>query len=214
MKFIYSNSGTDPIWVGDICILPSKSVEFFQRNRSFEGALRDGLLTLTISEDSKDPKDSKEPENPNLTSPEGFTVSFDKGSHGSLCAAIEDVQLGATVKLPTPDQTDDFGFFGWFTQRGGKGDQYTDETPVTENIILYPLWKKYWTVFFDKNEGTGEMADVKVIKGGKYTAPACGFTAPEGKVFDTWMDGETAVAVDEEITVATDIILKATWKDA
>ena len=58
------------------------------------------------------------------------------------------------------------------------------------------------------------MADVKVIKGGKYTVPACDFTAPEGKVFDTWMDGETAVAVEEEITVAADTTLKATWKDA
>lgn len=202
MTFTYTNNGDAGVWVGDVYFAPSGSKSLSKRSVSFEQAVKNGVLTLAISGD------------PDPVPQSGFTILFDKGSHGGLCAPIKYVQSGATVQLPTPEQTDDFGFFGWFTQKGGKGEQYTDETPITGNITLYPLWKKYWTVSFDKNGGTGEMADVKVLKDGKYTVPACGFTAPEGKVFDTWMNGETAVAVEKEITVAADTTLKATWKDA
>ncbi|KGF07132.1 hypothetical protein HMPREF1634_05835, partial [Tissierellia bacterium S7-1-4] len=70
-----------------------------------------------------------------------------------------------------------------------------------------------FTVTFDKNGGSGEMADVIKKKGESYKLPACGFTAPAGKEFKAWEVGGAQKAVGDSITVNANTTVKAIWKD-
>lgn len=85
---------------------------------------------------------------------------------------------------------------------GAKVEEYSDK----EN-------KEKCTISFDKGEGNGNMADVKVEKGKEYTLPECTFTAPEGKEFDAWEIESTKKQAKESIVVNKDIKIKALWKD-
>ena len=84
-----------------------------------------------------------------------------------------------------------------------------------------PVVNKY-TVSFNANGGTGEMAAVEADEG-EYTLPACTFTAPAGMVFAgwqykvtmsmgqySWEQDQTGQAGDK-ITLSKNIELKATW---
>ena len=70
-----------------------------------------------------------------------------------------------------------------------------------------------FTVTFDKNGGSGSMADVTKSTGETYVLPACGFTAPTGKEFKAWEVGGAQKAVGETITVNSNITVKAIWAD-
>ena len=73
-----------------------------------------------------------------------------------------------------------------------------------------------FTVSFEANGGTGEMAPVTVNTEDEYTAPECAFTAPEGQEFDCWTnaDGtETYPAGTSLGLLAGDTTLYAKWKD-
>ena len=73
-----------------------------------------------------------------------------------------------------------------------------------------------FTVSFDANGGTGEMAPVTVNTEDEYTAPECAFTAPDGQEFDCWTnaDGtETYPAGTSLGLLAGDTTLYAKWKD-
>lgn len=68
-------------------------------------------------------------------------------------------------------------------------------------------------ITFDKNGGTGTMAEVRKEVGEKYKLPACGFTAPEHKRFKEWKIGNTSYDVGDEITLSTSITVKAVWEN-
>ena len=84
-----------------------------------------------------------------------------------------------------------------------------------------PVVNKY-TVSFNANGGTGEMAAVEADEG-EYTLPACTFTAPTGMVFAGWeytvtmtygsysWDQAQVGQAGEKITLSKNIELKATW---
>lgn len=85
---------------------------------------------------------------------------------------------------------------------GAKVEEYSDK----EN-------KEKCTISFDKGDGNGSMADVKVEKGKDYTLPECTFTAPEGKEFEAWEIEGTKKQAKESIVVNKDTNIKALWKD-
>lgn len=85
---------------------------------------------------------------------------------------------------------------------GAKVEEYSDK----EN-------KEKCTISFDKGDGNGSMADVKVEKGKEYTLPKCTFTAPEGKEFEAWEIEDTKKQAKESIVVKKDTKIKALWKD-
>ena len=87
----------------------------------------------------------------------------------------------------------------------GSGDYYS---PLT---LRFPKKMASLTakVMFDPNGGTGDMADVTVVKNTDYTLPECTFTAPDGKEFDKWNLG----AAGESVKITTDIVVTAQWKD-
>ena len=69
-----------------------------------------------------------------------------------------------------------------------------------------------YTVSFDANGGTGTMADVTGVSG-KYTLPANGFTAPDGKHFKCWSVDGSEKAAGDKITVTANTTVTAVWED-
>ena len=78
-------------------------------------------------------------------------------------------------------------------------------TIVEKNAVIY-------SVSFNNNGGTGEMASVPVVENDTYELPACGFTAPTGYEFKCWSVNEVEKAVGDEITITADTTVKAVWK--
>lgn len=73
---------------------------------------------------------------------------------------------------------------------------------------------KLFKISFAAGEGaSGEMAEEEGAA--YYTLPECGFTAPEGKMFEAWKvgDGETTYQPYERIMLTSDITLTALWTD-
>lgn len=70
-----------------------------------------------------------------------------------------------------------------------------------------------YIITFNANGGTGSMDTVTLTPGedgtAAYSLPDCGFTAPEGKVFNGWDQG----AAGKSISVTGDMTITAQWKD-
>lgn len=80
---------------------------------------------------------------------------------------------------------------------------------------------KYDLEFAKGDEGaSGSMTTAKYKEGATVTLPACGFTAPSGKEFDTWVvtkkvGGASVTITDGKITMpAETVVATATWKTA
>ena len=124
-----------------------------------------------------------------------FTVSFDaNGGAGEMEPAT--VNAGAEYTAPecaftAPDGQE----FDCWTNADGS-ETYPAGTSLgllAGDTTLYAKWKDvepapvtHFTVSFDANGGTGEMAPSDVDADAEYTVPASTFTAPSGKVFDSW----------------------------
>ena len=68
-------------------------------------------------------------------------------------------------------------------------------------------------ITFDKNGGTGSMAEVRKEVGDKYKLPVSTFTPPSGKRFKEWKIGDTSYDVGDEITLTTSITVKAIYEN-
>ena len=104
-------------------------------------------------------------------------------------------------------------FAGW--KLNGQGDLLQPGTKVTltDNASIVAQWEvTTYTVSFNANSGTGEMANVPNIVG-EYTVPACTFTAPAGKHFIGWkVNGEgDLVQPEAKINVTGNVSLVAQW---
>ena len=78
-----------------------------------------------------------------------------------------------------------------------------------EHIIEGPAG---YTVAFDANGGTGNMASVNNVSG-NYTLPPNGFTPPANKQFKCWSVNGNEKNPFESISVTADVTVKAVWKD-
>lgn len=91
-----------------------------------------------------------------------------------------------------------------------------DTITVRGDSMVYATWKnkpvETVTVSFDKNGGSGNMADQPVEKGKTYVLPDCGFTAPAKQEFKAWLVDGQEKAVGDTITVNADTSIKAIWK--
>lgn len=63
--------------------------------------------------------------------------------------------------------------------------------------------------------GTGESMTYLLQAGSEFVMPECSYTAPEGKVFDCWVDvndSEITYDAGEKVSLTADTIFKAQWK--
>ena len=124
-----------------------------------------------------------------------FTVSFDaNGGAGEM----EPATVNADAEYTAPEcafTAPDGQEFDCWTNADGT-ETYPAGTSLgllAGDTTLYAKWKDvepapvtHFTVSFDANGGTGEMTPADVDADAEYTVPASTFTAPSGKVFDSW----------------------------
>ena len=124
-----------------------------------------------------------------------FTVSFDaNGGEG----AMDPVTVSADAEYTAPEcafAAPEGQEFDCWTNADGS-ETYPAGTSLgllAGDTTLYAKWKDvepapvtHFTVSFDANGGTGEMTPADVDADAEYTVPASTFTAPSGKVFDSW----------------------------
>ena len=149
-----------------------------------------------------------------------LTASVD-GGHGSVTPTSKTVNKDETVTLTfTPEtgyEIDEVKVNDVATTVSGNTLTLTmdrDKTVVVKYKatptppIVTPV-----TITFDKNGGSGTMADVTKNKGESFTLPACGFTPPAGKEFKAWQVDGTEKNVGDNIVLNGDKTIKAVWKD-
>ena len=124
-----------------------------------------------------------------------ITVSFDaNGGAGEM----EPATVNADAEYTAPEcafTAPDGQEFDCWTNADGS-ETYPAGTSLgllAGDTTLYAKWKDvepapvtHFTVSFDANGGTGEMAPADVDADAEYTVPTSTFTAPSGKVFDSW----------------------------
>ena len=89
-----------------------------------------------------------------------------------------------------------YTFRGWSTQAGGPV-QYANCQALTSltryggRVVLYAQWSvNHYTVVFDANGGTGEMASQTFAYGQRVALRACGFSHPD-RIFAYWATSRT-----------------------
>ena len=93
------------------------------------------------------------------------------------------------------------------------GVTFTHNDPDTGIICSVAFGELGYNVSFDANGGTGTMEEVTGVYP-DYTLPACGFTAPDGKVFNGWTVGSASgkwYAAGSTLDVNSDVTLYAKW---
>ena len=124
-----------------------------------------------------------------------FTVSFEaNGGAGEMESATVNADAEYTAPECAFTAPDGQEFDCWTNADGS--ETYPAGTSLgllAGDTTLYAKWKNvepapvtHFTVSFDANGGAGEMAPADVDADAEYTVPASTFTAPSGKVFDSW----------------------------
>ena len=124
-----------------------------------------------------------------------FTVSFDAnggtGEMSPVTVNTEDEYTAPECAFTAPEGQE----FDCWTNADGT-ETYPAGTSLgllAGDTTLYAKWKDVepapvtqFTVSFEANGGTGEMSPADVDADAEYTVPVSAFTAPAGKVFDSW----------------------------
>ena len=124
-----------------------------------------------------------------------FTVSFDAnggtGEMSPVTVNTEDEYTAPECAFTAPEGQE----FDCWTNADGT-ETYPASTSLgllAGDTTLYAKWKDVepapvtqFTVSFEANGGTGEMSPADVDADAEYTVPGSAFTAPAGKVFDSW----------------------------
>lgn len=149
------------------------------------------------------------------------TVSFESNG-GSEVEQQTRVIPGRQAAEPPDPTKQNATFLGWFTESRKHWNFAHD--PVNENITLYAKWSdgklpdppepKRFTVTFNANGGDGVMEPLTVTEGSSCRLPACTFTAPEGKEFDTWEIDGAKYGESALYPVTANTEVKVLWKDA
>jgi uncharacterized repeat protein (TIGR02543 family) len=89
---------------------------------------------------------------------------------GSDCAWFKVTDLGSGASgMPVEPEKSGFVFGGWYTARNGGGSQFTADTRVTEDIILYAWWTSsppvQYTVTFNADGGS-PVAQTRTVNRG------------------------------------------------
>lgn len=133
------------------------------------------------------------------------TIDYNGGS-----LQLEGNVTGMTVNYYSEDNRD-ITLQDGYNFYNADGEQKEIEELEYDNIYTI---SKLFKISFAAGEGaSGEMAEEEGAV--LYTLPVCGFTAPEGKMFDAWKvgDGETTYQPYERIMLTSDITLTALWAD-
>lgn len=145
-----------------------------------------------------------------------YTVSFtSNGGTGEMAS----IQIKGEYHLPTCTFIAPNGqeFAGWKVNNTGELLEVGAVINVTADVEIVAQWKDetpvVYVVSFNANGGTGTMSDIEVVQGQQLTLPACTFTAPEGKEFDSWIIKNNLYKVGDKVDINVDTEVFAKWKN-
>ena len=147
-----------------------------------------------------------------------YTVSFDANGGTGEMAPVTDQKLGYVMPSCAFTAPENYQFAGWKVNGEGETLQAgVDSIDLHADVTLVAQWElipaTYYTVSFAANGGSGEMESVVKVEGAKYELPGNGFTEPEGYEFDGWLVNDTKYQPGDEITVNSDVVVTASWKE-
>ena len=156
-----------------------------------------------------------------FTTLQRYAISYNNnGGSGSKASEYKDHGISFTLPSTAGDMTNSgYHIIGWLLG-SSSGTHYDLGGSYTANeaATFYVEWAPNdYTISFNANGGSGSMDAVEKANGETYDLPACGFTAPSGKVFDHWAEGSaggTSRAVGYTHTVTANITFYAVWRDA
>ena len=162
--------------------------------------------------------------------PEGkVSLNFDaNGGKGNMPGEL--LNKDSEYKLPECGFTAPEGkeFDKWSVKVGAAQEVEKapgDSITASADIIVKALWKdkpapmpKKFKITFDKNGGSGDMAEVTAEEGDDYVLPASTFEAPEGMEFDKWevkqgSENPSFKNAGDIIKVIDNVTVKAVWKN-
>ncbi len=156
---------------------------------------------------------------PNYVPEVTYTVSFNANGGTGEMAPVANVSGEYTLPECGFTAPDGATFKAW--KVGNQEKQPGDKIYVNADTEIQAVWQlSSVTISFNANTGSGSM-DAVTAAPGEYTLPECGFTAPEGYVFDGWeyagtnQYGQPATLVGkvgDKVNVQDNIEFKATWK--
>ena len=141
-----------------------------------------------------------------------WKVTFE--SNGGDTVEAQDVEERAYATRPEDPKRDNFTFLGWFSDEGLTTEFDFDNTPVTDNLVLYAKWeeipepKQQFTVTF--RDFVGSDTKVTVMEGDAVDQPAD--PTREGYTFSGWFtDAALTQAYDFTQPVTSSLTLRAKW---
>lgn len=155
--------------------------------------------------------------------PVTYTVTFNSNG-GSEDLLMEGVESGSTIELPNPPTKEGFIFKGWYTDDETFLVEFTNETPILENITVYASWEEVvectvtFSVIPDESEvpnGTlvAKVSDVTISSGDLVTAGSTvEFTATPDAEYTVkeWIVDGIPVAENTTNSLTVDSISKNT----
>jgi len=100
-----------------------------------------------------------------------YTVTFDSQG-GTSIAAIKDIVENTKIdKLPDPPTKSDYEFVGWYTEAGGKGVKFDENTVINQDMTVYAFWrlkvpdvpKSFWVDDIPDQTYTGKAVKPQVF---------------------------------------------------
>ncbi len=139
-----------------------------------------------------------------------YTVTYT--ANGGTGANVVDNDIAGSYQLRANPFTAPAGkqFKCWSI--GGAEHAAGSYVTISDDTTVEAVWENIYTVSFDKNGGTGSMANEYMVAC-DYELPACGFTAPDGKVFKCWSVEDVEYAVGAEIEISKNTTIVAIWQN-
>ena len=145
------------------------------------------------------------------------TVIFDMGGHGDQVDS-QSVEYNGHVTKPTDPTSDEYTFYGWYTEPSCTIVWNFETDKVTTDITLYAKWEKtiFYTVSFD-NEYGDPIPSQTIAAGGKITNPGEPANLPDNIHFNSWIydDGHSYIEwLFDTMVVTSDMTLIMYYSEA
>ena len=155
-----------------------------------------------------------QPLTPLEPSTELFTVTFNVQGVGTAPASVKIAKGEKLTNSQLPNPTaDKKRFDGWYKESSCTTKWLTDTDTVTEDTILYAKWTNLFTVTFNTNGVTMQLAPVTVESGAKLTAAQLPNPTADKKRFDGWYKESACTTkwLTDTDSVTQDTTLYAKW---
>ena len=119
----------------------------------------------------------------------GYTLTYDANGGSGAPNSVSDI-TSTTISSTKPTRSG-YEFLGWSTSSSATSASYVAGNSITlsSNITLYAVWRKYCTITYNANGGSGTTSSQTGAANTTVSLRSNGFTAPESAVWTLTLDG-------------------------